>query len=130
MNRMLVTLAVASTVLTAAAWLQPAFAAQPTQVQDTALGPVLADGEGLTLYTFDKDANGQSACNDQCADNWPPYFASDADEPAGDFTLIARPDGSRQWAYKGKPLYQWTEDSEPGDTKGDGKNGVWHVARP
>jgi predicted lipoprotein with Yx(FWY)xxD motif len=43
--------------------------------------------------------------------------------------VIVRDDGSRQWAYKGKPLYLWVKDHKPGDTTGDGFRGVWHVAR-
>jgi len=43
---------------------------------------------------------------------------------------VTRPDGSKQWAFKGKPLYKWSKDEEPGDTTGDGVNKVWHAARP
>ena len=41
----------------------------------TAMGPVLADAKGMTLYTFDKDADGKSNCNGKCAENWPPLKA-------------------------------------------------------
>ena len=33
------------------------------------------DAKGMTLYTFDKDAGGKSACNGPCATNWPPLMA-------------------------------------------------------
>jgi predicted lipoprotein with Yx(FWY)xxD motif len=39
-----------------------------------------------------------------------------------------RDDGSRQWAYEGKPLYHWSKDKSPGDKTGDNFNGMWHVA--
>ena len=32
-------------------------------------------------------------------------------------------------AYDGHPLYTFVEDKAPGDIKGDGKGGVWHVAK-
>jgi predicted lipoprotein with Yx(FWY)xxD motif len=91
----------------------------------------LTNDAGMTLYTFDKDAGGKSACNGPCAGNWPPLKATADARDAGDWTVIARDDGSRQWAYKGKPLYTWAKDQKPGDRTGDGfLNGAWHVAKP
>jgi predicted lipoprotein with Yx(FWY)xxD motif len=46
----------------------------PTRTGDTTKGKVLADGKGMTLYTFDKDDGGKSACNGPCATNWPPLM--------------------------------------------------------
>ncbi|QID19571.1 hypothetical protein G3580_19275 [Nitrogeniibacter mangrovi] len=93
---------------------------------------VLTGTNDMTLYTFDKDApgSGKSACNGPCAGNWPPLLADEHATAAGDYSLITRDDGSRQWAYKGKPLYFWIKDQKPGDTTGDGFKGVWHRARP
>ena len=89
---------------------------------------VLTDANGLTLYIFDKDAPGVSNCYDQCAEKWPPLFA-DADAMAeGEFSVVERTDGTKMWAYKSMPLYYWVEDMAPGDTKGDGVGGVWHLA--
>ena len=95
-------------------------------------GGMLVGASGMTLYTFDKDAagSGTSACNGPCAKNWPPLKADSADQGVGDYTIIARDDGSKQWAYKGKPLYFWAKDAKPGDTDGDGVKGVWHTAKP
>ncbi|HZS65457.1 MAG TPA: hypothetical protein VFA53_13315 [Xanthobacteraceae bacterium] len=104
--------------------------AAPTKTGNSAKGPVLTDSKGMTLYVFDKDSGGKSACSGGCAANWPPLKAS-ADAKAGDnYTVIARDDGSKQWAYKGKPLYTWKNDKKPGDVTGDGVNGVWHIAKP
>jgi len=92
---------------------------------------VLVGPNGMTLYTFDRDASpGKSACNGACATNWPPLMAAAGAEAAGDWTLIGRDDGTRQWAYKGKPVYYWAKDHKPGDRTGDGLNNVWHLARP
>jgi predicted lipoprotein with Yx(FWY)xxD motif len=48
----------------------------------------------------------------------------------GEFTVIVRDDGKKQWAFKGKPLYYWAKDTKPGDKTGDGFNKVWQVAKP
>lgn len=92
-------------------------------------GGVLVNSAGMTLYTFDKDpvGSGKSVCNDKCAVAWPPLRATAQDQPGGDFTLITRDDGARQWAYKGKPLYLWVKDQKPGDRTGDGFNQAWRV---
>ena len=93
-------------------------------------GDVLVDAAGMTLYTFDRDLLGKSACNAQCAANWPPLVAPAGAKPAGDYTILARDDGRRQWAYKGKPLYVRSKDEKPGDQSGEAFDNVWRVARP
>jgi predicted lipoprotein with Yx(FWY)xxD motif len=93
-------------------------------------GAVLADVKGMTLYTFDKDAGGKSICNGPCAANWPPHSADVYALAEGKFTIVRRDDGSRQWVVDGKPVYRWKNDQKPGDTTGDGLNGVWHIAKP
>ena len=91
---------------------------------------VLTDANGMALYTFDKDTkgNGKSVCNDDCAVKWPPLMAEAGAAPEGDFTIVTRDDGTTMWAYEGWPLYYWYEDTAPGDIKGDGVGGVWHLA--
>lgn len=106
-----------------------AFAA-PAEVGSTSLGDVLTDDAGMTLYIFTNDSEGTSVCNDGCAAKWPPFFASDGAADDGDYTVIARADGTQQWAYKGQPLYYWMNDQASGDTTGEGVGGVWFVARP
>ncbi|OFZ89773.1 MAG: hypothetical protein A2V78_06125 [Betaproteobacteria bacterium RBG_16_64_18] len=87
---------------------------------------------GMTLYTFDNDpaGGGKSVCNGPCAKNWPPFMAGGSDAASGNWTIVTRDDGGKQWAYKGKPLYLWIKDQKPGDKTGDGVNKVWHVAQP
>jgi predicted lipoprotein with Yx(FWY)xxD motif len=93
---------------------------------------VLVGKEGMTLYTFDRDTagSGKSVCNGPCATNWPPLLAADDAKPDGDWTLVVRDDGGKQWAFKGKPLYYWSKDQKAGDKTGEGFNGVWHAAKP
>ena len=93
---------------------------------------VLTGPNGMTLYTFDRDAqgSGKSACNGPCAANWPPLMAAATDSGSGDYSILVRDDGGRQWAYKGKPLYFWVKDAKPGDRTGDNVNNVWRIARP
>ena len=89
---------------------------------------VITDANDMTLYVWDKDAVGVSNCYDQCAANWPPLIASADAQAEGDFTLVDRTDGTKIWAYKGRPLYLWVKDEKPGDTTGDGVGGSWHTA--
>lgn len=104
--------------------------AAPAKVSDTTKGKALVDAKGMTLYTFDRDSAGKSACSGQCAQNWPPLMAPANAATSGDWSVVTRDDGSKQWAYKGKPLYTWARDAKPGDVTGDGVNNVWHVAAP
>ncbi len=93
---------------------------------------VLTGPNGMTLYTYDRDTagSGKSTCNGPCATNWPPLMAADMDKASGDFSIITRDDGKKQWAQKGKPLYYWAKDMKPGDKTGDGFNKVWQAAKP
>ena len=92
---------------------------------------VLATPSGATVYTFDKDVagSGKSACNGPCAQAWPPVAAQASDSAMGDWSIVTRDDGSKQWAYKGSPLYTFSKDAKPGDTTGDKFKDVWHVVK-
>lgn len=120
------TIGLAALLVTAAA----AYAAEPAKVMDSSAGKVWADEKGMTLYTFDKDEAGKSNCYDQCATNWPPLAAAADAKAEGEWTVVDRTDGSKMWAYEGKPLYTFIQDKAPGDVTGEGKgNGTWHIAK-
>lgn len=102
----------------------------PAQFVPNGSSSMLVDSGGRTLYTFDRDASGKSNCYVICAQNWPPLVANAASKPVGDFTIVTRNDGSKQWAYKGKPLYYWHLDATAGDKKGNNIGGVWHLVTP
>jgi predicted lipoprotein with Yx(FWY)xxD motif len=105
-------------------------AGEPAKIGQTDKGPALVDSKGMTLYTFDRDADAKSMCSGQCATNWPPLMAMADAKSMGKWTIITRDDGAKQWAYNGKPLYTWGKDTKPGEATGDGFNNVWHVAKP
>jgi predicted lipoprotein with Yx(FWY)xxD motif len=92
-------------------------------------GGVLADKAGRTLYTFAKDAPGKSACNGACAAAWPPFAASNQAQASGDFSVVVRDDGSRQWAFRNQPLYFYAGDARPGDLRGEGQGGAWFTVK-
>jgi predicted lipoprotein with Yx(FWY)xxD motif len=103
-----------------------AHAADPAPVKKA--NGILVDAHGMTVYTFDKDSagSGKSACTGQCAENWPPVMAGDA-AVAAPYSTVVRDDGSKQLAYKGKPLYTFVKDKKAGEREGDKKMNVWHV---
>ena len=99
-------------------------------LSSTDLGEILVDGDGMTLYLFLPDEQGESTCYDQCADNWPPLgevagVGGDLDEAL--LGTTTRTDGTVQATYNGWPLYHFARDAAPGDTNGQGLNDVWYV---
>jgi predicted lipoprotein with Yx(FWY)xxD motif len=109
----------------------PAFAqTAPAKIADTSKGKVFVDAKGMTLYVFAKDDAGNSVCYGKCETRWPPFAAAADAKAFGDWSIVTRKDGAKQWAYKGKPLYTWEKDKAPGDVTGDGVNNTWKVAVP
>ena len=92
---------------------------------------MLVTTSGMTLYTFDKDAagSGKSACNGPCAALWPPAMAAADAKAEGDYSVVVRDDGTKQWAYKNKPVYTYAADKKAGDMTGDNFKDVWHVVK-
>lgn len=98
---------------------------------DTAKGMYMTDEKGMTLYTYDKDAKGVSNCSGACLVKWPAYGPGSTtmtNLPA-DVTEITRTDGTKQYAWKGMPLYYFAQDTKAGDVLGDGVLGVWHIVK-
>jgi predicted lipoprotein with Yx(FWY)xxD motif/glucose/arabinose dehydrogenase len=98
--------------------------------------PTLVGPNGHTLYTFAHDEDGESACEDQCAQNWPPLTIEAGTDPSlgtgvlGELGTIERSDGSTQVTYDGWPLYYFVQDLAPGDAFGQGIRDVWFAANP
>jgi predicted lipoprotein with Yx(FWY)xxD motif len=102
-----------------------------------ALGEVLTDANGKTLYRFDNDTANPSVshCDGDCAEKWPPAIAPEGDlEVQGvDKALVAtidRKDGKKQLTVAGWPLYRFAQDQAPGDAKGQGAGKTWFAATP
>jgi predicted lipoprotein with Yx(FWY)xxD motif len=102
------------------------------------VGKVLVDTKGLTLYYFEKDQNGKSACYGPCAKGWPPLTTEGAPQ-AGEGAMASklgtteRKDGTTQVTYAGWPLYTFVEDKKPGEDNGtDSKafGASWYPLHP
>ena len=103
------------------------------------LGTILAAGEKkLTVYLFEADKSGKSACSGACESVWPPVTASAMPKASGaavaaDLGTIARANGTKQVTYKGHPLYFYAKDKDDGDAYGQGSNSFgagWYVLKP
>jgi predicted lipoprotein with Yx(FWY)xxD motif len=106
-----------------------------------ARGPIMMTLQGKTLYTQALGggareserrgdlgpsygagkALGTKGCVDECLRTWQPLLATDQDEASGFWEILARDDGSKQWAYKGSALYTYVGDNREGDVDGNGQ---------
>lgn len=98
-------------------------------------GQILVDGEGRTLYLFMPDEAGTPTCYDDCAIAWPPLLAEGeitvgAGLDDSDFSTAPRTDGGDQVKIGNWPLYYFASDAAPGETKGQGLQGIWFVVSP
>jgi predicted lipoprotein with Yx(FWY)xxD motif len=111
--------AIASLAMLGAAW------AAPPGVTEKDGAWVAPDGK--PLYTFARDTTpGKSACNGGCATAWPILAAAADAKDDGDWTVVTRDDGSKMWAYKGKPLYTFARDTAGAAATGVSAN--WPLA--
>ena len=106
---------------------QPAATPGVVTTQPFPGGVVHADITNRTLYTSDRDKAGKSACDAACAQTWTPLQAAWMAKGTGDWSVLTRDDGTKQWAYQGKPLYTFTGDHKLGDINGDGVEGQWRA---
>ncbi len=106
-------------------------------------GQYIADGEGMSLYMFEADTQGEgdaqavSTCYDDCAKAWPPLIAQEpqaGDQAQADLVgTVERRDGEMQVTYGGWPLYYFVRDESAGDTAGhdvDGFGAEWYLVDP
>jgi predicted lipoprotein with Yx(FWY)xxD motif len=105
-------------------------------VRTTKLGKVLVNGKGVTLYLFEKDKKGRSACTGACAKAWPPLLTKGRPHASGGASskklgTTRRADGTTQVTYNGHPLYTFIGDAgKPGRTAGEGSKAFgaeWYV---
>jgi predicted lipoprotein with Yx(FWY)xxD motif len=101
----------------------------------TSAGKALVGPNGHTLYLFEKDKNGMSACSGSCASEWPPLTTSGKPKAgsgvdAAKLTVTKRSDGKSQVVYAGHPLYFYVGDTKTGDANGQGLKAFgaeWYV---
>ena len=129
------TVAIAFTALVLALGAPAAGQEPPAPLKATKagnLGTILVGPAGMTVYTFASDkGDGKSVCTGSCARKWPPVMpAAGTATPAAPLSIITRDDGTKQYAWKGKPLYYYAEDKKPGDTTGHEVGRSWFVVTP
>jgi predicted lipoprotein with Yx(FWY)xxD motif len=101
--------------------------------QNAALGAILTDSKGMTLYVYTKDTPGASTCTGDCAGIWPPLTVPAGTTPtagsgfSGMLGTIQRSDGTTQVTVNNQPVYLWVKDKKPGDTTGQNIGKVWFV---
>jgi predicted lipoprotein with Yx(FWY)xxD motif len=122
----------------------------PGRVEMTDDGPLLVTPSGMTLYTYgaDESTPGKSQCTNvpvrgfrdptsgfgtyplpranvqkSCAQKWPPFMAGEDAKTGGDWSVIDRPEGGKQWVYRGHPLYASVKDHKAGDRNGAARIG-------
>jgi predicted lipoprotein with Yx(FWY)xxD motif len=110
----------------------PAEAAPFLGVADTELGQLLADANGRTLYGLTKDSDGTPTCVDGCATAWPPVVVDGSLDlsslpSSASFSIVDRPDGTKQLKAGTWPLYYFSGDSAAGEANGQGSGDVWFV---
>lgn len=88
-----------------------------------------ATAAGRPLYVYDRDTKDSSACTGQCTASWSPVLAADGAAASGDWTLISRADGGRQWVHKGRPVYVFFRDAPGQAATGDNKIPGWHALK-
>lgn len=98
----------------------------------TVLGQVLVDVNQATLYAFKGEVmKDHESCQEHlkpCVSTWLPFPAPAMAAAVGEFSAVTRTDGTRQWAFRGRPLYRYVDDRQPGDAEGEGQDPMWEVA--
>ena len=125
MRRLMAAIAVLAAVGLAVASTSSAASRATVKTRHGKIGTFLVGGNGKTLYLFEKDKTSKSTCYGQCAQFWPPLLTSGKAKAAGKVrgSLLGttrRKDGKVQVTYHGHPVYFFSQDARPGDTKGEG----------
>jgi len=142
MRRITIILVAAAAIAVAAAAIAIASSSSSSpssatiKLRSTSLGKIVVDSKGHTLYLFEKDHHGKSACSGACAQNWPPLTVKGKPKAgsglkASKLGTTKRSDGRKQVTYGGHPLYTFVVDAgKPGSVKGEGVKAFgaeWYV---
>jgi predicted lipoprotein with Yx(FWY)xxD motif len=131
-------LVLAATALASLTAIASSATSKPATVKTgtSSLGRIVVDGKSHTLYLFEKDQHGKSACSGACAENWPPLLTKGKPKAGtgAKSSLLGttkRSDGTTQVTYNKHPLYTFVVDQgKPGSTKGEGVDAFgakWYV---
>ena len=134
----LAVLAIAALALASLTAIASSATSKPATVKTgtSSLGRIVVDGQSHTLYLFQKDKAGKSACSGACAQNWPPLLTKGAPKagPGAKAPLLGttrRADGTTQVTYNKHPLYTFVGDAgKRGSTQGQGLSAFgarWYV---
>jgi len=119
--------------LTMAAKPSPPWSPTEVSVQETETGGYKFTNElGVPFFTNDADKGGKIGCGDECLGiTWLPVFARDFAKPQGDWSIVIRADKTTQWAYKGKPIYNYYASTDHDEIVAAAKeDGHWHPLVP
>jgi predicted lipoprotein with Yx(FWY)xxD motif len=108
-------------------------ATKDVKTASTSRGTILVNSKGRSLYNLSVEKKGHFICTGTCTKTWHP-LRSKHKSPTGTvshLSFLKRPDGTKQVAYKGHPLYTFSGDSKAGDTNGQGFKdvGTWSVIK-
>ena len=94
-----------------------------TTFRGTVLGRVATDPAGKTLYVRDS-----GTCTGACLRTWAPFAAPWSATAQGDWSVVVRgDDASRQWAWRGKPLYTYRVETNSAELQGNGVDKIWRA---
>jgi predicted lipoprotein with Yx(FWY)xxD motif len=103
-------------------------------------GPLMVNKDGFSVYTQSRQqlqyggretrdgyrynysggkAVGTKGCVGECTRTWKPVLAPKNAQASGFWEVETRDDGTRQWSYKGSPLYTYVGDKRPSDIEGN-----------
>jgi predicted lipoprotein with Yx(FWY)xxD motif len=110
-------------------------------------GPLMTTQKGMTVYTetryhlqyggrrtregfrylyADAKGVGTRGCIDDCLKDWTPVAAPANAVSSGFWEVATRDNGTKQWLYKGAPIYTFAGDKKPGDIEGNNRSIVMY----
>ena len=101
--------------------------------RETSAGPILVNAEGMTLYAFLNDTEGESTCTGDCLANWPAAVIGEHDTSVLDpalWSTVENPEAGAMLKIGDWPLYTFAADAAPGDVNGQGVGEVWYAVAP
>ncbi|MHB1204937.1 MAG: COG4315 family predicted lipoprotein [Rhodospirillaceae bacterium] len=95
------------------------------EVASTVVGRMIVNAKGASVYSYDKDTATKSMCDGECARVWLPVLAPEFARGGGEWSIVERSPGVRQWAFRKKPRYTNITDTRPRSVEGGDIPG-WH----